>query len=515
MARHSRLRAGIAAGISALLLGVTAGADPLIVQIAQGKIRGKAINGGTVRAFLGVPYAAPPLGPKRWAPPQPASPWTGVLDATHYGHRCMQGPPGGDMAFQDDSESEDCLSLNVFAPVRTKAGARLPVMFWIHGGGYTAGASSEPRHGGDHLPGKGVILVTINYRLGAFGFLALPQLAADQGGRSGNYGLMDMLAALQWVRSNIRAFGGDPTCVTIFGESAGSFAVSTLMAVPSAHGMFQRAIGQSGSALALGYETWDARAVEDAKLPQALGLETLEQLRAVPASDILDAAARTRMTHWAPVIDGHFLAEPLPSTYVAGAQQDVPLLAGFNRDEGSSLAHGMTLAKWGALAVRRFGSKAMEFLALYPGSTEAELMRSAADYGGDAFISYGTWKWMEYQRKTARSPIYRYRLDLAAPPSKFHPEAAAFHSDDIEYVFGTLDTRPGTVWRGSDRRLSEEIMGYWTNFAKTGDPNGPGLTYWPKYTDSDPILHLDDPLSVRPDEHRARYEFLLKMDTAR
>jgi para-nitrobenzyl esterase len=510
LAVHSRVYAVIAAGALALL-GPAARADPLLVHTEHGKIRGKLIHQGAVRAFLGIPYAAAPIGPRRWAPPQPALGWQGIMDATQYGHRCVQGHIFGDMQFQDASESEDCLVLNVFAPAHAKT-AKLPVMLWIHGGGYSGGSSSEPRHNGDFLPGKGIVLVTINYRLGVLGFLALPQFAAERGGSGGNYGLMDMVAALQWVKTNIRAFGGDPSEVTIFGESAGSFAVSTLMAVPSARGLFHRAIGQSGSALDLGYPTLEARAATDEKLLDTLGLKTVEQLRAVPAADVLAAAATAKITRFTPVIDGHFLPESLTSAYLAGRQMDVPLLVGFNRDEHSSLADGITAVKWRDIAEQHFGSRAAEFLALYPSTTEAELSRSAADYGGDSFIAYGTWKWMEYQRRTARSPIYRYRLDLAAPPSKFHPDAAAFHSDDIEYVFGTLDTRPGAVWRDSDRRLSEEMMSYWTNFAKTGNPNGAGLAEWPMYGAKDPVLHLDDPIGVRPDEHRARYEFLLQTD---
>jgi para-nitrobenzyl esterase len=515
MSVHKIIRAAISAGVL-MMLGIAAHADPLVVRLEQGKIRGKLIHDGAVRAYLGVPYAAPPIGSRRWAPPQPVAAGKGVLDATQYGHRCMQGHVFDDMVFQDASESEDCLSLNVFVPAHAKAGARLPVMFWIHGGGYAGGGSSEPRHDGDFLPGKGVVLVTINYRLGVFGFLALPQFAAEQGGSSGNYGLMDMIAALRWVKRNIGAFGGDPSQVTVFGESAGSFAVSTLMVVPSARGLFHRAIGESGAALTTGvlsYETLGVRGPKDAQLLDHLGLKTTEQMRALPASEILASASKEGMTRFAPVIDGHFLLEPIAATYQSGKQMHIPLLAGFNRDEGSFLARGMTAVKWQALAEQRFGDKALEFLALYPGATEAELTRSAADFGGDSFIAYGTWKWMEFHRKTGRPPIYRYRLDLAAPPSKFHPDSTAFHSDDIEYVFGTLDTRPGAEWRESDRRLSDQMMSYWTNFAKTGDPNGPGLPSWPKYSEMDPVLHLDEAISVRPDEHRARYEFLLKMET--
>ena len=515
MAVHPIVRIAVAAGVLTLMLG-TAKADPLVVKVEDGKIRGKLIHDGAVRAYLGLPYAAPPIGSLRWAPPQPPMAWKDVLDATQYGHRCMQAHVFDDMVFQDEAPSEDCLSLNVFVPEHAKAGARLPVMFWIHGGGYAGGGSSEPRHNGDFLPGKGVVLVTINYRLGAFGFLALPQLAAEQGGSSGNYGLMDMVAALRWVKRNIAAFGGDPYRVTVFGESAGSFAVSTLMVVPSARGLFHRAIGESGGALstgALNLETLAVRGPKDEALLDGLGLETTEQMRAQPASEILAAVSKAGMTRFAPVIDGRFLVEPVAATYQAGKQMHVPLLAGFNRDEGSFLATGMTLEKWHALAEQRFGANAQEFLELYPGATEDELSRSAADFGGDSFIAYGTWKWMEFHRRTGRSPIYRYRLDLAAPPSKYHKDAAAFHSDDIEYVFGTLDTRPGAVWRDSDRKLSDQIMSYWTNFAKTGNPNGAGLPSWPIYSASDPVLHLDDPISARPDEHRNRYEFLLKMET--
>jgi para-nitrobenzyl esterase len=520
VANHLIIRTTIAT-MAAILLSAAASAepasaDPSILQIGPGKIRGKLIRDGSVRAYLGVPYAAPPIGSLRWAPPQPAAPWKGVLNADQYGHRCIQTEVFDDMVFQDASPSEDCLSLNVFVAADVKNGAKLPVMFWIHGGGYAGGGSSEPRHNGDFLPTQGVVLVTINYRLGVFGFLTLPQLTEEQGGSSGNYGLMDMVAALHWVKSNIAAFGGDPNKVTIFGESAGSFAVSTLMAVPAAHGLFRSAIGESGAVLAknaYAYESLEARGPKDGKLFKALAVKTLAQARALPAADIVAAASKAQLGRFRPVIDGRFLVEPIATTYAAGRQMHVPLLAGFNRDEAGLAETRTTAERWRAAANKRFGDKAAEFLALYPSSTDAELNRSAADFARDSFIAYGTWKWMELHRKTGSSPIYRYRFDLAAPPSRFHPEPAAFHSDEIEYVFGTLDTRPGAVWRDSDRKLSGQIMSYWTNFAKTGDPNGPGLPPWPKYAEGNPVLHLDAAISVQPDEQRPRYQFLLAGET--
>jgi len=497
-----------------------ASADNLTVKTEDGKVHGKLINSGAVRAFQGVPYAAPPVGALRWAPPQPAAKWKGELDATKYGHHCAQNHVFDDMIFQDaatpaDTGSEDCLNLNVYTPAGAKDNAKLPVMFWIHGGGYSGGGGSEPRHNGDFLPTKGVILVTINYRLGVFGFLALPELAAEQGGASGNYGLMDMVAGLSWVKKNIAAFGGDPENVTIFGESAGSFAVSTLMAAPSAQGLFAKAIGESGGALTSGtlsMATLADAGPKDAAWVKEIGINSLAELRALPTEKVLTEAAKKGVVRFAPDIDGKFLTEPVLDTYLAGKQAHVPLLAGFNRDEGSFFAMGMTPEKWKAMATQRFADKADAFLALYPSSTDAELARSAADFGGDSFIAFGTWKWIEIDRKTGDKDIYRYKLDLAAPPSKFHPGSFAFHSDDIEYVFGTLDTRPGATWREEDRKLSDAMMTYWTNFAKNGDPNGPGVPVWPKYGEGDPVQHLDTQITSRPDENRARYDFWLSLD---
>jgi para-nitrobenzyl esterase len=489
-------------------------ADPLTVKTQQGKAHGKLINDGKVRAFLGIPYAAPPVGDLRWKAPEPAAQWKGVRDATKYGARCMQGNIYPDMVFQDAGPSEDCLYLNVFTASGAKAKNKLAVMFWIHGGGYKGGSASEPRHDGDFLPTKGVVLVTINYRLGVFGFLATKDLAREANGSTGNYGLMDMIAALRWVQQNIAQFGGDPGNVSIFGESAGSFAVSTLMASPMAQGLFERAIGESGGAMGVGapdQPTLADREQQNQDWIASLGVTTLAELRALPADRILAAAtAKGAPGFSAAVVDGKVLPEPVADIYAAGKQAHVPLLAGWNRDEGGPPENPMTAAQWKETAARLFGDNAAQFLALYPGDTDEQAERSAIDYNGDTFIAFGTWKWIEAQVKTGDAAVYRYHFELPAPPSKFHPGSYAFHSDDIEYVFGTLDTRPDAVWRPEDRKLSGEIMDYWTNFAKTGDPNGAGLPEWARYDKTGDVMHLDADSKASADTTRARYEFLLE-----
>ena len=499
--------AGLVAGLSARLL-----ADPLMVKTEQGKAHGKTLNDGKVKAFLGLPYSAPPVGELRWKAPQPPAKWKGVRDASKFGAHCAQVHVYDDMIFQDGANSEDCLFLNVYAPADAKAKSKLPVMFWIHGGGYSGGSASEPRHNGDFLPLKGVVLVTINYRLGVFGFLATADLAKEANGAAGNDGLLDMVAALQWVKANIRNFGGDPENVTIFGESAGSFAVSTLMASPMARGLFQKAIGESGAAFGdtLPTDALEAREKQDGQWVTSLGVSTLAELRALPTDKVLDAAKREKGGFW-PVVDGKLLTEPVPDTYAAGKQAHVPLLAGWNRDEGSFFAmRPITAEQFKGMIGGLYKERTAEFLTLYPAETDAQALRSAIDYGSDNFIAFGTWKWIEAHRKTGESPVYRYHLELGALPSKYHPGTYAFHSDDIEYVFGTLDTRPGAVWRPEDRKLSEQMMSYWTNFARTGDPNGPGLPVWPKYDTNDSLIHLDSTITSGPDTLRPRYEFLLK-----
>ena len=510
---HLGMKSTCALAVAGLVLGLStmSYADSLTVKTEQGKAKGKTINDGKVKAFLGLPYAAPPVGDLRWKAPQPAAKWKGDRDATKFGAHCAQGRVFDDMVFQDAGPSEDCLFLNVYAPANATDKSKLPVMFWIHGGGYAGGASSEPRHNGDFLPLKGVVLITINYRLGIFGFLATTDLAKEANGTAGNYGLEDMVAGLEWTKANIKNFGGDPDNVTIFGESAGSFAVSTLMASPMAKGLFHKAIGESGGAFSdvLTLDPLDVREKKDDEFVAVLGVHSLAELRAVPTDKILEVV-KAKKGGFSTVVDGKLLTEPVPEAYAAGKQAHVPLLAGWNRDEGSFLGNGMTAEKWKAMGAGLFKERAEEFLKLYPGDTDEQAVDSAIAYGSDSFIAFSTWKWLEAARKTGDSPVYRYHFELRATPSKYHLGTFAFHSDDIEYVFGTLDTRPGFNVSSEDRKLSDQMMGYWTNFAKNGDPNGEGLPAWPKYDKDDTLIHLDSTITSGPDALRPRYEFLLQ-----
>ena len=506
--------------IAGLMLVLSTGADAasLTVKTEQGAVHGKLINEGKVRAFLGLPYAAPPVGDLRWKAPQPPAKWTGVRDATTFTARCPQWPIWADYIFLDSGPSEDCLHLHVYSPAAANGASRLPVMFWIHGGGYAAGAGSEPRYTNSLLPLDGVVLVTIDYRMGVFGFLASEDLEREGGGSAGNYGFMDMVAGLRWVKENIARFGGDPSNVTIFGESAGSFAVSTLMAVPEAQGLFAKAIGESGADFngVIGTGALADRAKRDQAWVESLGVKSLAELRAMPMDKLLDEAKKKGVIGFTPVVDGRFLPEAVSKIYAAGKQAHVPLLAGWNRDErAGTLSKGMTAEKWKAFAADHYGAHAEQFLKVYPANSDDEAVQSADNYTSDQFIALGTWQWVEAHVKTGDAPVYRYHFELPAPPSEMHPEGMyAFHSDDLEYVFGTLDTRHGSVWRPEDRKLSEEMIEYWTDFAKTGDPNGPGLPAWPRYDKTAEVLHLDGASKASQDTTHARYEFLSQFGIA-
>jgi para-nitrobenzyl esterase len=499
--------------------------NPLIVKTQHGKVQGKMSADGRVRVFLGIPFAAPPVGPLRWKPPQLAAKWHGVRDATHFGSRCLQTEIFDDMVFRDPGPSEDCLTLNVWTPA-TKNSAKLPVMVWIFGGGFQGGGSSEPRQDGEYLAAKGVVVVSMNYRLGIFGFFALPELAAESPVHAaGNFGLMDQTAALRWIQKNIGKFGGDPKNVTIFGESAGSMSVSAQMASPLARGLFVRAIGESGGmfpTVRTQYESLAVSSQHDQLFSKsAFDTTSLASLRALSADDLLKAARiwyASQTFKFRPNVDGSFLPETVSEIYAQGKQAHVPLLAGWNQDEGTDDVVGtsekMTLEKFKNLAQEQFGSQSDEFLRAYSANNDAEALRAAEDFAGDRFIAYSTWAWLEAQVKTGDVPVYRYRFDFGSPGDPFHPkEIGAFHSDDIEYVFGTLNSRKGAVWRQDDYKLSGLIQSYWTNFAKTGDPNGPGLPHWPIYNAPDnwQVMHLAPEAAATPDRHRDRDLFLQKV----
>jgi para-nitrobenzyl esterase len=505
-----------------LILAAGARADNLKIKTDKGKVQGKLSTDGQVRTFLGVPFAAPPVGPLRWKPPQPETKWSGVRDAINFGNRCIQTNPFEDMRYRDPGQSEDCLSLNIWTPAKDK-NATLPVMVWIYGGGFVAGTTSEPRQDGEHLAHKGVVVVSMNYRLGVFGFYAGQGLAEESPQHAaGNYGLMDQTAAIAWVKKNIKNFGGDPENITIFGESAGSFSVSAQMASPLAKGLFQHAIGESGAAFSnrgLRFRPLADREKTDAAWAQTvLGTSDLTALRAMSADDILakmKAQSGPGRAGSGPDVDGYFLPEPVPQIYAEGKQAHVPVIGGWNRDEPSAQVANhpqpATMATFQEVAQKAFGDRAPEFLKLYPDTTDAEAVRSTIDFAGDTFIAYGTWAWLEAQVKTGGQPVYRYHFERPSPADKYHPAGSgAFHSDEIEYVFGTLDSRIDAKWQPEDYKLSDLVETYWTNFAKTGNPNGGNAPNWPQYDAAGnwQIQHLDVDTHAGPDPYRDRYLFL-------
>ncbi|MDP9338992.1 MAG: carboxylesterase family protein [Acidobacteriota bacterium] len=494
------------------------------VRTVSGLVEGAASADGKVEIFKGIAYAAPPVGALRWKEPLPVAAWEGVKKATEFGPRCMQGRIYGDMVFRDAGPSEDCLYLNVWAP-KVKGDARLPVMVWIYGGGFQAGATSEPRQDGEQLTHKGVIVVSMNYRLGIFGFFSHPELTAESAHHaSGNYGLLDQAAALKWVHENIAAFGGDPNNVTIFGESAGSFAVSTLMASPVSKDFVHAAIGESGAFFGktLGAKRLAESEKRDAVFAEELGLHSIKELRAVDAQRLLDAVLKTKDEYrFSPNIDGYFMPADAYEIYAAGKQARIPLLAGWNRDEGNY--HGFfgdqpaNKENYAAKLRTRFGESAAEAMKLFPGDSDEQLRNSAGLLASTDFIASGTWKWMETHLKTGGAPVFRYEFDQAPPGGDGNDGAKvgvfAYHSAEIEFVFGMLDSKKGIAWRPEDYKLSELMGTYWTNFAKTGNPNGAGVPEWPRYEKNSgyQVMHLSGTSSrAGSDTQREQFLFLDK-----
>ncbi|RXH56335.1 carboxylesterase/lipase family protein [Granulicella sibirica] len=516
MLTGSRLFQCVALLALSSIAGPVWGQDSLVVKTDKGKVEGSLTKDGKVRAFRGIPFAAPPIGDLRWREPQPAAKWDGVRSTKAYGAHCVQNPVFEDMLFHDPGPSEDCLTLNVWAPVGAKPGS-LPVMVWVYGGGYQGGSTSENRQDGEFLARKDVVVVTMNYRMGIFGFFVHPELTAESPHHaSGNYGLQDQAAALAWVSKNIEGFGGNPKNVTLFGESAGSFSVSALMASPLSRGLIAKGIGESGGALPGargGWSTLKEREERDSAFAQAAyGTSKLSELRQMTTEDILRATgpkAMPKSPGFSPEVDGYFMPKPVEEIYAAGEQAHVPLLAGWNTNEGGKPK--TTAADFREKAKTEFGDDTPKFLEVYKAGTDEEAQDSAIDLAADRFIAFGTWRWIEAQVKTGGSPVYRYHFELPNPGDRFHKvESGAFHSDEIEYVFGALDGRPEMKIRPEDRAVSELMSLYWTNFAKKSDPNGPGLPKWGAYSAADDwqVMHINVESESKPDMHRGRYLFL-------
>lgn len=492
------------------------------VKIANGTIEGTANKSTGVRSFKGIPFAEPPVGDLRWRPPQPAKDWQGVRKADKFGPRCMQRPIFGDMNFRSNGMSEDCLYLNVWTPARSSS-ERLPVLVYFYGGGFIAGDGSEPRYDGERMAQQGIVVVTLNYRLGIFGFLAHPELSAESPhGASGNYGLLDQAQALRWVQENIAAFGGDPARVTIAGESAGSASVSAQMASPLAKDLIAGAIGESGSLLGTLPPVSLAQGEEDGvAFAASIGASSLAELRALPASQLLDLAARSGTPRFSVTIDGYFFPKSPAQIYADGEQAHVPLLLGWNSEEmnyRALLGNEEPTPEHFARVVRElYGDKADEALERYRAETPEEVVQAATDLAGDRFIGFSTWKWYDLHRQTGRAPVYRYfyaRPRPAMAPGYGDAPAArgAVHSAEIEYALGNLDRNPVYAWTEDDYKVSEVMLGFFANFIKTGDPNGPGLPEWPAAgsgaDDPSMVMRIDVESKAEPEQHRARYLFL-------
>lgn len=498
---------------------VFAGATPSdVVGVGSGPVRGVMDEDG-VRAFLGIPYAAPPVGKLRWQPPREVAPWAETRTGDAFGPACPQPRQRADGQY-----SEDCLFVNVWTPARPSE-TKLPVMVWIHGGAFNFGSASQPEYHGKNLSMKGVVVVTLNYRLGPLGFFAHPLLDGEsERHTSGNYGLLDQIAALQWVQKNIAAFGGDPGNVTIFGQSAGSRSVSLLMLSPLAKGLFHRAIAQSGGPI-LGFEllnpvfNGDKAAVSKMgqELATKLGCDTtddvLAALRATSAQDIVKTADCTTSVFteglfFAPVFDGQVLPENPVTAYATGRNHDVPMIVGSTLNEGTLYLVGendLTVEKYEKFLQVRFGDAAKRAFALFPADTDAAVPKAIDHFltvGGNAqparFVAGSI------ARNGGKAYLYRFSR---CPGTAMARQLGAHHGVDLAYVFGNMTDADG--YTDTDRELTKVVMAYWVNFAKTGDPNGAGLLAWPAYDRaSDRNMEFADTVSVNRHLYQTACDFI-------
>ena len=500
------------------------GAAAVGIAVDGGLVAGVPAGDGAVRMYGSIPYAAAPVGARRWLPPQPVEPWDGVRDASQLPPACPQNilpaPPGEDPFFGPGSTrlEEDCLYLNVWSAAAP--GEAVPVLFWIHGGGLRMGDSSTAAFDGAALAARGVVVVTINYRLGVLGYLAHPLLRAESArGESGNYGLLDQIAALEWVQRNIPAFGGDPRRVTVFGESAGSWSVNYLMATPLSKGLFAGAIGQSGGAFAPDagpVPRHVAEAAGERFATAALGEDaevSLAALRALAPADIVAADSGRVLLN----MDGRTLPASVHDIFASGAQHDVPVIVGANADEGTALARYAGGPQLGSVAAYRewargaYGELADQYLSAYPAASDGEVPARMVDSAGDGRFVWEMRTWARMM-ETVTSPAYLYFF-TRVPPAPDAARYGAFHTAEIPYVFNNLGGG-GRYWFANrdyddtDRQLAEVMSSYWINFAATGNPNGEGLPEWPAYTpEAEQVLELGDAVQVREGMRDKRLDF--------
>ena len=458
--------------------------QPAPVKVQEGLVQGTLVNGLTV--YKGIPFAAPPVGELRWKAPQPAAKWEGVKQTTQFAPAAFQGgnPPSG--------KSEDCLYLNIWTPAKS-AKEKIPVLVWIYGGGFSFGSTAEPGYNGEKLAKKGVVLVSIAYRVGQLGFLAHPELSAENPNHvSGNYGILDQIAGLKWIQKNIAAFGGDPNRVTIFGESAGGISVSMLCASPLAKGLFQGAISESGGSFgptrAKTFPGENMKTLKQAEADgiayvQKVGVSSIAELRKMEADKL---PLGMGMGGGWPITDGYVIPDDQHKLYEAGKYNDVPVLIGYNSDEGASFSREKTPEEYYAGVKARYGKFADDLIKAYP-ATENSVPKTARDLARDAAFGWQTWSWARLQAQTGKSKVYLYYFDQHPDYPKDSPRYGygSPHGQEVGYVFMNLDaSNPQTT--KSDLEISEAIGTYWTNFAKYGDPNGDGVSEWPAFSDVHP-----------------------------
>jgi len=463
-----------------------------IVQTASGLVSGLKNNTGDVVSFKGIPYAAAPIGDLRWKAPQPAKPWQGILVADKFGASPIQGKPvpfgvyTSEFLIPETPIDEDCLYLNVWTNAKTKQDKR-PVLVWIYGGGFSSGGSGVPIYDGEAMAKKGVIFVSINYRVGILGFFAHPDLTNESPNHSsGNYGLLDQIAALKWVKQNIEAFGGDPDNITIAGQSAGSMSVNALVASPLAKGLFAKAISESGSFLLsnsqLNSTTLKVAEEQGRKLAEANSL-TLNQLREMTAEAVQKLQGRFSV-----ITDGYVLPQPVSRIFAEGKQNQVPVITGWNADD--SFASGVQKKEdFVKQAQEQYGANAAEFLKYYPANTDEEAGASDSKVSRDLRFALSGYKWGAVQSLQAKNPIYLYYFERKVPATPAFEKYGAFHTAEVPYVLNTLKflNRPLLP---VDYELAELMSSYWTNFAKTGNPNGEGLPLWPVYKPDESIVMI-------------------------